>query len=146
MPDNVSLSVSDINDLKNSTDLAINLLDKKSFVFDSADASDPKKLGLVGNKEDSIKIFTAIKKVEMTSNSKTVTVPLKYMASKITPSVQVTVSGDSNLAKYRLSTSVEVTKEKVIIYIEANPKTGLKINAGSSKLHFSLNVLAIGYA
>ena len=47
MPDNVSLSVSDINDLKNNTDLAISLLNKKSFVFDSADTSDPKKLAIV---------------------------------------------------------------------------------------------------
>jgi len=146
MPDNVSLSVSDINDLKNSTDLAISLLNKKSFVFDSADTSDPKKLAIVGSEDAAIKIFTAIKKVEMTSNSKSVDIPLKYMASKVTPSIQVTISGAPSIAKYRLTTSTHVTKDKVTVYIEANPETGLRINAGSSKLHFDLNVLAIGYA
>lgn len=142
MPDNVSLSVSDINDLKAQGNLAKSIVDAKNFIFDAKGSTSQKKLPLVGSDSSGIKIFSVIKTVTMKKNSYDISIPLTGMASTVIPCVLVTLSGDTTLSKYQLTVATHVTKNAVQVFIETS---GNK-NITTKGVSVDINLLAIGYA
>lgn len=143
MPDNISLSVSDINDLKSQGNLIKSIINAKNFIFDAKGATAQKKLALVGSDSSGIKVFAITQTAKMTSSSLKVSIPLKNMASKATPCVLVTLSGDTTLSKYKLTVATHITKNSVDVYIESG---GTKKITTNDALTVDINLLAIGYA
>jgi len=143
MPDNISLSVSDINDLKTQGNLAKSILDAKNFIFDARGATGRKKLPLIGSDSSGIKIFAVVKIVTMTSNSYHIKIPLTGMSTVAIPCVLVTLSGETTLSKYQLTVATHVSKSAVDVYIETS---GAKKITTSTGVKLDINLLAIGYA
>lgn len=145
MPDNVSLTTADINNIKNVESTAITRLNQKNFMFDDSVDTADLFMSLISGDTKGIQIYSARQNVTMTSGHATAKFDFNNFTSVVSPLVFVTLSGNDSMYKYKLvsTTGVVSTSGVTVDIISAQGKYTI---SGSKKVSLVVNLLAIGYA
>jgi len=144
MPDNVSLTVSEINQMKQTSNSLISRLKDKTFTFSSSKEKDTaKSYPIISDDEGGLMIYAAretLKLSKTTNNTVVFTLPTIDFSG--TPIIQVTLTAVTDKSKYLLSTSATWEPSgKITVHVSSgvDSKTLTK-----DKPSVYVNVLAIG--
>jgi hypothetical protein len=147
MPDNVSLTVSEINQMKQTANSLIGKLKDIRFYFQtdksSATKNSIKSLPIISDNEGGLVIYAGRDTLKLTKakgNSLVFTLPTMNFAA--TPVIQVTLTAENDKSKYLLSTTAHYAPGKITVYVSSSNAPGIT-KYGPSVM---VNVLAIGYA
>jgi len=141
MPDNVSLTTADINNIKNIQGRALIRLNAKNFNFNANGTI--KTLPIIADALSSagLQIFAASVDTVVKKNPHSIVIDNGNFSCTGDPCIIVSLSGDSNVYKYQLTATSSYTSStgKISVNVfttKTLPKNGLKV---------TLNVLLIGY-
>jgi hypothetical protein len=152
MPDNVSLTVSEINSLKQTGNTLLSRLKTQPYVFSNdSTGKSVTKLSLISDGANAgIKIYAGSDTVKMTKNTGNTiifTIPSTAKGNAANPCITVGIASSKDISIYRLSNNVvyDHSTGKITVYISAAPDKKHAITSKST-LEVRVNVLAINYA
>jgi len=147
MPDNVSLTVAEINQMKQTSNSLMSKLTDIRFHFSpTKNASNSSKdLPIISDDKGGLVIYAAKDSLKLSKTTNNVIVfTLPKVSFSVAPVIQVTLSGETDKSKYLLNTSATWDPSgKITVHISSgkDAKTLTK-----DKPSVYVNVLAIGYA
>jgi hypothetical protein len=146
MPDNVSLTVSEINEMKQtSNSLKSRLKDIRFYFSPSNNTKSTKELPIISDDKGGLIMYAARETLPLgkTTNN-TIVFTLPKIDFSATPVIQVSLSAATDKSKYLLNTSATWDPSgKITVHVSSgvDSKTLTK-----DKPSVVVNVLAIGYA
>jgi hypothetical protein len=152
MPDNVSLTVSEINGIKQTNDTLLSRLKRKTFTFadNKTTNKNDKSLPIIGDTNNQgMVVYAAYNDIQLKKNlNNKITFKLTDCKFVGSPVIQATVASTDNVSKYQISTNVVYHKDGNSIDVWISVGSTNKDNKLSNTKTLSLNihVLAIGYA
>jgi hypothetical protein len=152
MPDNVSLTVSEINGIKQTNDTLLSRLKRKTFTYadNKTTNKNDKSLPIIGDTNNQgMVVYAAYNDIKLEKNlSNKITFKLTDCKFVGSPVIQATVASTQDVSKYQISTSVVYHKDPnsidVCISVGATDKDH-KLSK-TKTLTLNIHVLAIGYA
>lgn len=147
MPDNVSLTVAEINQMKQTSNSLISRLKEIRFYFatnkNSAKES-TKSLPIISDTEGGLVIYAAKDSLKLTKvKSNKIEFTLPAIDFSVTPVIQVTLTDSDDASKYLLNTSAKYEAGKITVWVSSGV-AGNTITSAKPTIY--VNVLAIGYA
>jgi len=152
MPDNVSLTVSEINGIKQTNDTLLSRLKRKTFTFadNKTTNKNDKSLPIIGDTNNQgMVVYAAYDDVVLKKNLKNKKTfkltDCKFVGS---PVIQVTVASTQDVSLYQISTSVVYNKDgnSIDVYISVGATDKNHKLSSTKTLSLNIHVLAIGYA
>jgi hypothetical protein len=147
MADNISITVSDINDLKNSRDTAIARLNVPNYQYAQVGTSKAadKQLPIVGDTGGSVKMYTGLSpNVSLPKSGKTATTTFNMTTLNfaVPPILSITVGADKDLTPHNINYNAVYNSKtnSVTVYISQ-----AKTSSGSD-ISVNVHLIAIGYA
>jgi hypothetical protein len=147
MPDNISLSNSDIQSLKDSSLSYVNRMNTKRFVFNPA-VGDTISVPLIGEFSQGLKVYAEKRAQTLTAGHTDFNVDFDF--SKISfvypPSIVVSVSTTDNattFAGYKIVTSVDYAGDTQNSKCTVHGKLQGPVSKNNS-INFDVNIVAIG--
>lgn len=148
MPDNVSLTVSEINQMKQTSNSLISRLKDLRFYFATSKNSakeSTKSLPIISDNEGGLVIYAARDTLKLTkTTNNTIVFTLPTVDFSVTPVIQVTLTDANDRSKYLLNTSATWDPSgKITVHVSSGVDSKTLTKDKPSVL---VNVLAIGYA
>lgn len=152
MPDNVSLTVSEINGIKQTNDTLLSRLKRKTFTFANTKTTNKsdKSLPIIGDTNtQGMVVYAAYNDVKLKKNlSNKTTFKLTDCKFAEAPVIQVTVAGSDNLSLYQISTNAvwHGGSNSIDVWISVGATDKNHKLSNTKTLSVNIHVLAIGYA
>jgi len=152
MPDNVSLTVSEINGIKQTNDTLISRLKRKTFTFANNKTTNKtdKSLPIIGDTNNQgMVIYAARDDITLkknSNNSKTFKLTDCKFAEQ--PVIQITITATKDVTLYKINTSAvwHAGDNSIQVYVSAGAADKDHKLTSKNSLNLDINVLAIGYA
>lgn len=143
MPDNVSLSIQDINDMKSQFVNAQNRLDVKNFVYYSDNKGKKKKgpMSLIGSDVSGIRIAVMKFPIQLKKGKKHIEFDFPELNMKVAPVFSVTLEATGDISDNQIFHNVTWNQSTKVGHVYFNCT---KLATGTIKV--TVNVTAIGYA
>ena len=146
MPDNVSLTVSEINQMKQTANNLIGRLKDIRFYFATSSKTgkdSTKSLPIISDNQGGLVIYAGkdtLKLSKAKGNAIVFTLPtIDFVGS---PVIQVSLTQAGDISKYLLSTTATYKSGEITVHVSSGNAAGIAKNTPS----VVVNVLAIGYA
>jgi hypothetical protein len=153
MPDNVSLTVSEINGIKQTNDTLLSRLKRKTFTFadNKTTNKNDKSLPIIGDTNNQgMVVYAAYNDIQLKKNlNNKITFKLTDCKFVGSPVIQATVASTQNVSKYQISTNVVYhggTTNSIDVWISVGATDKDHKLSNTKTLSLNIHVLAIGYA
>jgi hypothetical protein len=150
MPDNVSLTSAEINNIKQINQTLISRLKRKVFHFGAGlKDDDTKHLYLITDDTTAgMEVFAGVQSKKLTKNAGNSAVfHLPITGSPSTPNIQVTLSASNDITLYRFNTSAVYNNsaKTITVYISGAPDKKHTITSSKS-VTVTVHLLVTSYA